>query len=60
MTKAGHIIQIELKIGTIRILETEINLEMMEIEVNIMQKIEETLRTETGHMIEVEAGIDNR
>ena len=58
MIKAGHIMQIEVIIGTIRLLEARTTIEMVEIEVNIIEVIEETLRTETGHMIEAEAGME--
>ena len=56
MTKADDIIQREIIIGTIRISNVGTTLEMIGINVNIMEVIEETLRIETSHMIEVEAG----
>ena len=58
MTKAGHIIKIEVMIGTIKISEVWATLEMIQIKVNILEVSEGTLRRETGHMTEVEAGIE--
>ena len=56
--KAGHMIEIEETIGTIRILEVGTTLERIGIELNIIKVTEETLRIETGHITEVEAGIE--
>ena len=58
MKRAGHLIEIEVIIGTIIISEIGTILEVIGIEVNIIQVIEETLRIETGHMIEDEVGIE--
>ena len=44
--------------GAIRILEAGTSLEMIGVMVNIIKVIEETFRTETGHMIEAEGGIE--
>ena len=57
MKQAGHMIEIEVIIGTIRILEIGSTLEMIEIEVNIIGVIKETLRMEIGHMTKEEVGI---
>ena len=52
-------IKIEFIIGIIRISGAGTTLEMMGIEVYIIiEVIEEILRRETGHMTEVEAGIE--
>ena len=53
MTKAGNMFKTKVIIGTIRIFEVGTTLEIIGIEVNIIEVIEETLRTETGHMTEV-------
>ena len=58
MTKAGHLMEIEVIIGTIRISEIGTTLERIGIAGNMIKVIEETLRIETGHMTEVEAGIE--
>ena len=58
LIQTDHIIEIKVNIGTIRILETGTTLEVIGIEVNILQVIGETWRTERGHVIEVDAGID--
>ena len=58
MTRAGHMIEIKVTIGTMRILEVGTTSEMTAIEVNVIEVIEETLRTETGYVTEEEAGIE--
>ena len=57
MMTAGHIIKLEVIIGTMRTLEVGVTTEIIGIEVNIVQVVEGTLRIETGHMKEAEAGI---
>ena len=55
----GHIIKIEIIIGTIKISEAGTTLEMIGIGINMKKKMfQETLRTETGHMTVAEAGIE--
>ena len=56
--KAGHMIKIEVIIGTIKISEVGTALEMVGMEVNMINVIEETLRMGAGNMIEVESGIE--
>ena len=51
-------IKVEVVIGTIRTSEVEATLEMIGVEVNIVEVKGASLRIETGHMTEVEAGID--
>ena len=53
MTRVGHMREIEVRIGTIRISEVGTRLKMIGIEINILEVIGETLRTGTGHMREV-------
>ena len=58
MTKAGHMLKIEVIRGTIRISEVETTLEIIGIEVNIIAVIEEALKKDTCYMKEVETGIE--
>ena len=58
MIEAGHMIEIKVIIGTIRILEEGTVLEMIGIEVNIIHIIEEHLRTDTDHTIEAKVEIE--
>ena len=58
MTKTGYGMELEFIMGTIRILEVGTILEMIGIEVDTIEVIEETLRTEKGDMMEVETGIE--
>ena len=58
ITKAGHLTKGEVIIGIIRTLQVGATIKMAGIEVNIIQVIKETLRIETGHMTELEAGIE--
>ena len=55
--KTGHMIEIKVIIGTIRILEVGTTLEMTGIQVNMIKVIEETLSIETGHVTKVEVEI---
>ena len=58
MALAGQMIKIEFRIGKISISEVRTALEMIGIEVNIIKVIGGTLKIETGHMTEVEVGIE--
>ena len=51
-------IKVEVIIETIRISVVGKGLGMIGIEVYVIEVIEETLKMETGHMTEVEAGIE--
>ena len=53
MTEASHMIK-----GIIKTLAELPTLEMRGIEVNIIEVIEETLRIEPGHIIDLEVGIE--
>ena len=58
MTNASHMLKIEVIIRTTRISEAVTILEMIGIEINIIKVIEETFSTDTGHITEIEAGIE--
>ena len=56
MPKADHMIKVEVIIGTVRTLEVGVTIKIIGLGVNIVEMIEGTLRIETGHVTEAEAG----
>ena len=58
ITKASHIIKVDIVTGIIKTSKVGTTLEFIEIVVNIKDLICENLRIDTGHMAEVEVGIE--
>ena len=57
MTKASHMIKVEVIIGTLRTLDMGVTINVIVTEVNINEVIEGNLRIEQCHMTEAKAGI---